>query len=104
MLFQLLVILIVSSILFFLGAFGFLLFSIRSNFFVLISFEVMFLSVNLNFFFFSLYIDSLQGILFIFFIIVISAVEIVIFLSFFVVYYRKLFVGDSTESFSLIKK
>lgn len=102
MLFSLIIVITMFNGLFFVGLAG-LLFTYKSNFFVIISIETIFLAINLNFLFFSLFLDSIQGIIFIFYIIIISAVEMVILLSFFVLYYRRVHLLDSVEAFKNIK-
>jgi NADH-quinone oxidoreductase subunit K len=71
--------------LFFLGSIG--IFLSRKNFiFMLMSLELMLLSVNMLFFFFSLYLDNLFGFVFIFYILTVAAAETAIGLSLIVVY------------------
>lgn len=102
MLFSLTIVLVAANILFFVGLTG-LFFTIKSNFFLIISVEIMFMSINFNFLFFSIYLDSIQGIVFIFYIMIISAMEIVILLSFFILYYKKVYILDILESFNNMK-
>jgi NADH-quinone oxidoreductase subunit K len=77
--------LITAVILFFFGSIG--VFLSRKNFiFMLMSLELMLLSVNMLFFFFSLYLDNLFGFVFIFYVLTIAAAETAIGLSLIVVY------------------
>jgi NADH-quinone oxidoreductase subunit K len=69
------------------GLFG--IFSNKKNFLLtLISVEIMFLGVNLNFVFISLYLDDIIGQIFVFFILTIIACESAIVLSFLVIIYK----------------
>ena len=92
-----------SIIIFFLGIVGLIFAYKRSYFFVIISFETMFIAINLNFFVFSLLIDSILGLNFLFIIIIVSAVEVVIILSFIVLLFKKIFLFDSAYSFKSLK-
>jgi len=103
MLFSFVTSIILVNIIFFIGLFGIFL-SFRSNFFIIISVETMFIAINLNFLFFSMYLNSLEGIIFIIFIMAISAVEIVIFLSYFVVFYKRVYLLDLLENFNYLKQ
>ena len=78
---------IVSSILFILGILG--IFITRKNIIViLMSVELMLLSVNFNFIIFSVYLDDIFGQLFSLFILTVAAAESAIGLAILVVYYR----------------
>jgi len=103
MLFSFSISFILTNLIFFVGLMS-VTFAIRSNFFLIIAIETMFLSINLNFMFFSMYLNSIEGLVFILFIMMVSAIEIVVFLSFFVVYYKKLYLLDSFENFNYLKQ
>lgn len=61
----------------------------RKNFLViLMSIEIMLLAVNLNFIFFSIYLDDLIGQIFALYILTVAAAESAIGLAILVVYYR----------------
>lgn len=61
----------------------------RKNFIIiLMSIEMMLLSINLNFIFFSIYLDDLIGQLFALYILTVAAAESAIGLAILVVYYR----------------
>ena len=55
---------------------------------VLMSIELLLLSVNLNFILFSLYLDDLYGQLFSFFILTVAAAESAVGLAIIIIYYR----------------
>jgi NADH-quinone oxidoreductase subunit K len=77
----------VSMILFLLGIWG--IFLNRKNILImLMSIELMILAVNLNFLFFSAYLDDLIGQLFALLILTVAAAESAIGLALLVVYYR----------------
>jgi len=77
----------VSIILFLLGIWG--IFLNRKNIIImLMSIELMLLAVNLNFLFFSVYLDDLIGQLFALLILTVAAAESAIGLALLVVYYR----------------
>lgn len=79
--------LIVNTILFSIGALGLVL--NRKNILIIImSIELMLLSVNLNFIMFSIYLDDLLGQLFVIFILTIAATESAIGLAILSSYYR----------------
>lgn len=79
--------LILSSLLFVIGIGG--IFLNRKNIIViLMSIELMLLSVNINFVAFSAYLDSLLGQIFTLFILTIAAAEAAIGLAILVVYFR----------------
>ena len=79
--------LIVNTILFSIGALGLVL--NRKNILIIImSIELMLLSVNLNFIIFSIYLDDLLGQLFVIFILTIAATESAIGLAILSSYYR----------------
>lgn len=77
----------VSMILFLIAIWG--IFLNRKNILImLMSIELMILAVNLNFLFFSVYLDDLLGQLFALFILTVAAAESAIGLALLVVYYR----------------
>jgi NADH-quinone oxidoreductase subunit K len=79
--------LLTSFLLLFIGSVG--VFLSRKNFiFMLMSLELMLLSMNMLLFFFSIYLDNLLGFVFIFYILTIAAAETAIGLSFIVLYYN----------------
>lgn len=79
--------LLTSFLLLFIGSVG--VFLSRKNFiFMLMSLELMLLSMNMLLFFFSIYLDNLVGFVFIFYILTIAAAETAIGLSFIVLYYN----------------
>lgn len=102
MLFTLNIIIVLINILFFSGLCGFY-FTYKSNFFAIIAVETIFLAININFLFFSIFLNSMQGLLFIFYIIIISAAEIVILLSFFILFFKRVLIFDFNESLRAIK-
>lgn len=76
-----------SITLFIIGLIG--MFAVRGNLIViLVSIELMLLAVNLNFIFFSVFLDDFYGQLFSFFILTVAAAESAIGLAILVVYYR----------------
>ena len=76
-----------SFILFLLGFWG--IFLNRKNIIImLMSIELMLLAVNLNFLFFSVYLDDIVGQLFALFVLTVAAAESAIGLAILVVYYR----------------
>lgn len=76
-----------SLLLFLLGLAGLFLF--RTNIIVvLMSIELLLLSVNLNFAYFSAYLDDLLGQLFALFVLTVAAAESALGLAILVVYYR----------------
>jgi len=91
-----------SFTIFFFGILG-LLFVARSYFFVIISFETMFLAINLNFFMFSIFTDSILGLSLVFIVLIVSAIEVVILLSFIILVFKKNYMFDFYSSFKNIK-
>ena len=63
-------------------------FNFRNILIVLMGIELMLLSLNLNFIYFSLYLDDLNGQLFSLFILTIAASESAIGLAIIIIYYR----------------
>jgi NADH:ubiquinone oxidoreductase subunit K len=77
----------ISTILFLFGIWG--IFLNRKNIIIiLMSIELMILAVNLNFLFFSVYMDDLLGQLFALLVLTVAAAESAIGLALLVVYYR----------------
>ena len=80
-------ILIITTILFFIGLLGLVL--NRKNILITImSIEIMLLSVNLNFAIFSVYLDDIVGYVFVVFILTVAATESSIGLSILSAYYK----------------
>lgn len=78
---------LLNLLLFIIGIWG--IFVTRKNFIIiLMSIEIMLLSINLNFIFFSLYLDDLIGQIFSLYILTVAAAESAIGLAILVVYYR----------------
>nr|AHB35440.1 NADH dehydrogenase subunit 4L [Neoporphyra perforata] len=76
-----------TSFLFFLGVLGIFL-NQKSIIIVIMSLEIMFLSVSFNFIYFSIYLDNIIGQLFALAILTVAASESSIGLAILVVYYR----------------
>ena len=77
----------VSMSLFLLGIWG--IFLNRKNIIImLMSIELMLLAVNLNFAFFSVYLDDMMGLLFVLLVLTVAAAESAIGLAILVAYYR----------------
>nr|WAK85046.1 NADH dehydrogenase subunit 4L [Amicula sp. isolate GU52X-4 cfCalB7] len=80
-------ILSLTSMLFFIGLFGIIL--NRKNILITImSIELLLLTINLNFIFFSIYLDDIVGQVFVLFILTIAAAESAIGLAIITVFYR----------------
>lgn len=80
-------ILILNVLLFLIGFLGLIL--NRKNFIVIIlSIEILLLSVNLNFIVFSLYIDDVMGQIFVLFILTVAATESALGLAILMAYFR----------------
>jgi NADH:ubiquinone oxidoreductase subunit K len=94
-------ILIVSSFIFFVGVLG-LFFTRRHIILLLLSIELIFLSINYNFFIFSLYLDDILGQFFVLCLISVAAAESVIGLAILVIFYR-LRGGISLDLINLLK-
>ena len=87
MLFKIYFFLIFSLILFFIGILG--IFISRKNLIIiLISIELLFLSINFNFIIFSLYLDDIIGQLFSLYIFTVTASEAAIGLAILIIFYR----------------
>jgi NADH:ubiquinone oxidoreductase subunit K len=94
-------ILVVSAFIFFVGVLG-LFFTRRHIILLLLSIELIFLSVNYNFLIFSLYLDDILGQFFVLCIIAVAAAESVIGLAILVIFYR-LRGGISLDLINLLK-
>lgn len=92
----------ITNFIFFIGLYG-VYFSKISNFYLIIAVEIIFLAINLNFFFSSIFLENSEGLIFMFFIIVVSGGEVAVFLSFFIVFYKRVFLSDLTEKFKNVK-
>jgi NADH-quinone oxidoreductase subunit K len=76
-----------SSLMFLIGIFG--IFLIKKNIIIiLMSIELMLLSININFVVFSIYLNDLIGQIFALFVLTVAAAESAIGLAILVVYYR----------------
>lgn len=75
--------------LFFLGLFGIIL-NRQSLIIILMSIELMLLSINLNFIIFSLYLDDIMGELFALLILTVAAAESAIGLAIIITFYRNM--------------
>ena len=75
-------------IIFFMGLFSFFL-SKKNYFFMIISIEIMLISINLNFAAASIYLDDIFGVYYIIFILALSGSEISLGLAIFILLYRK---------------
>jgi NADH-quinone oxidoreductase subunit K len=81
------ILLLFSTTIFLIGALGIAL-NKRNLLIILMSIELMLLAVNLNFVFFSVYLDDIIGQLFALLILTVAAAESAIGLALLVVYYR----------------
>lgn len=79
--------LFVSFFLFLLGIIG-IIFNRRSVLLTLLSIEIILLAINLNFIFFSVYIDDMFGQIFSLYILTVAAAESAVGLAILVIYYR----------------
>ena len=80
-------VLLISIILFLTGVIG--IFLIKKNIIIiLMSIELMLLSINMNFIIFSVYLDDIVGQIFALFVLTVAAAESAIGLALLVVYYR----------------
>jgi len=77
----------VSFLLFFLGLWGIVV-TRKNLIIILLSLEIILLSINLNFIVFSVFLDDILGQLFSLFILTVAAAESAIGLAILVVYYR----------------
>jgi len=93
--------LILSVFIFFVGVLG-LFFTRRHIILLLLSIELIFLSINYNFLVFSLYLDDIMGQFFVLCIISVAAAESVVGLAILVVFYR-LRGGISLDLINLLK-
>jgi len=94
-------VLIVSFFIFFVGVLG-LFFTRRHIILLLLSIELIFLSINYNFLIFSIYLDDILGQFFVLCIISVAAAESVIGLAILVIFYR-LRGGISLDLINLLK-
>jgi len=78
---------IISTIMFLIGICGIFLIK-RNIIIILMSIELMLLSININFVLFSIYLDDAVGQLFALFVLTVAAAESAIGLAILVVYYR----------------
>jgi NADH-quinone oxidoreductase subunit K len=76
-----------STIIFFIGVLGLIL-NKRNLLIVLMSIELMLVGLNLNFIFFSIFLDDIVGQLFALYILTVAAAESAIGLALFTVYYK----------------
>lgn len=85
--FEIIKYLLVSVVLFLVGVLG--IFLVKKNIIIiLMSIELMLLSININFVLFSVYLDDITGQIFALFILTVAAAESAIGLAILVVYYR----------------
>ena len=85
--FEIIKYLLVSVILFLIGVLG--IFLVKKNIIIiLMSIELMLLSININFVLFSVYLDDITGQIFALFVLTVAAAESAIGLAILVVYYR----------------
>ena len=77
----------VSFIIFFFGLLG-LLISKRNSFLILVSLEIIFMSIHLNFTLSSLFLDDIFGMLMVLYILAISGCEISLGLALFILLFR----------------
>src|SRR4029078_6424918 len=94
-------VLIISFFIFFVGVLG-LFFTRKHIILLLLSIELIFLSINYNFLVFSLYLDDIIGQFYVLCIISVAAAESVIGLAILVVFYR-LRGGISLDLINLLK-
>lgn len=87
MVFSLNFLLILSTLIFLFGVLGLVL-NKRNLLIILMSIELMLLGINLNFIFFSIYLDDLMGQVFALYILTVAAAESAIGLAIFTVYYK----------------
>jgi NADH-quinone oxidoreductase subunit K len=87
MIFSLNFLLIISTLIFLFGILGLVL-NKRNLLVILMSIELMLLGINLNFIFFSIYLDDLMGQIFALYILTVAAAESAIGLAIFTVYYK----------------
>lgn len=76
-----------STLIFILGALGLVL-NKRNLLIILMSIELMLVGVNLNFIFFSVYLDDIIGQMFALYVLTVAAAESAIGLAIFTIYYR----------------
>ena len=95
------VILFFSFIIFIFGLFGLFLYR-RHIFFVLICFELLLLSININFVTFAVFLDDFLGQIYVLMILTVAAAETALGLAILVIFYR-IRGGISTELLNLLK-
>jgi NADH-quinone oxidoreductase subunit K len=79
---------IFSVMIFLIGLIG-LAISKKNNFLLLISLEILFIAINLNFLIGSIYLDDFSGIVFVIFALAVSGAEVSIGLALFILIYKK---------------
>jgi len=94
-------VLIISFFIFFVGVLG-LFFTRKHIILLLLSIELIFLSINYNFLIFSLYLDDILGQFYVLCVISVAAAESVIGLAILVIFYR-LRGGISLDLINLLK-
>jgi len=87
MIFSLNFLLLISTLIFLFGILGLVL-NKRNLLVILMSIELMLLGINLNFIFYSIYLDDLMGQIFALYILTVAAAESAIGLAIFTVYYK----------------
>lgn len=87
MIFPLNILLTVSTVVFLLGVVGLVL-NKRNLLILLMAIELMLLGLNLNFVFFSVYLDDILGQLFALYVLTVAAAESALGLAIFTIYYR----------------
>jgi NADH:ubiquinone oxidoreductase subunit K len=80
---------IFSILIFFIGILG-LVVAKKNNFLLLISLEIIFIAINLNFLIGSVYLDDFAGIIFVIFTLVVSGAEVSVGLALFIPMYKRL--------------
>jgi NADH-quinone oxidoreductase subunit K len=88
MLFSLNILILISTFIFFSGVLG-LIINKRNLLVILMSIELMLVGVNLNFIFFSVYLDDLFGQIFALYVLTIAAAESAIGLAIFIIYFKE---------------
>jgi len=87
MVFSLGILITASTVIFFLGMVGLIL-NKRNLLTILMAIELMLLGLNLNFIFFSVYLDDIFGQIFALYVLTVAAAESAIGLAIFTLYYR----------------
>jgi len=91
---------IFSLLIFFVGLLG-LVIAKKNNFILLISVEIMFIAVNINFIFTSLYLDDIFGMTMVIFLLAVSGGEIALGLAVFILLHRLRNITTSSLSINL---